>query len=60
MADEVAKKNDVDWASTAPPSFGKMNIFQSMEAKEIDPNDIVASSLKISIKPIKKKTPLWE
>lgn len=53
MADEIAQKNNVDWASFAPPSLGEMNIFQNITPVETDPNDIVASSLDIVIKPIK-------
>lgn len=52
LADEVAKKNNVDWSSTAPPSLGEMNIFQNLEAEEIDANDIVAESLEIIVNPI--------
>lgn len=52
LADEVAKKNDVDWSSTSPPSLGEMNIFQNITAQEIDTNDIIASSLDILVKPI--------
>lgn len=52
LADEVARKNNVDWASTAPPSLGEMNIFQNITATEADHNDIVASSLDIEVKPI--------
>lgn len=52
MADEVARKNNVDWSSTAPPSLGEMNIFQNIAATEVDPNDIHASSLDILVKPI--------
>lgn len=52
LADEIAKKNDVDWSSTSPPSLGEMNIFQNITAQEIDVNDIVASSLDILVKPI--------
>ncbi len=51
MADQVAKKNGIDWSSTAPPSLGEMNIFQNISASEVDPNDITASSLAIFIKP---------
>ena len=32
MADEVARKNGIDWSSTAPPSLGEMNIFQNISA----------------------------
>lgn len=48
MADEVAKKNGVNWASTAPPSLGEMNIFQNISPSETDPNDIDASALQIT------------
>ncbi len=50
LADEVAKKNGVNWASNAPPSLGEMNIFQNISPSEKDPNDIVASSLQITTK----------
>lgn len=52
LADEVARKNNVDWSSTSPPSLGEMNIFQNIEAQEFDPNDIIASSLEILVNPI--------
>ena len=52
LADEVARKNNIDWSSTAPPSLGEMNIFQNISAVEIDPNDISASSLEISVRPV--------
>ncbi len=48
MADEVAKKNGVNWASTAPPSLGEMNIFQNISPSETDPNDIAASALEVT------------
>ncbi|MDH6251745.1 hypothetical protein M2347_001472 [Chryseobacterium sp. H1D6B] len=51
MADQVAQKNGIDWASTAPPSLGEMNIFGDEKAKESDPNDIKANSLSIVTKP---------
>lgn len=51
MADEVAQKNNIEWASTAPPSLGEMNIFGDEKAKESDPNDIKANSLSIITKP---------
>lgn len=51
MADEVAQKNGIEWASTAPPSLGEMNIFGDEKAKESDPNDVKASSLSIITKP---------
>lgn len=47
MADQVAQKNGIDWASTAPPSLGEMNIFGDDKAKESDPNDIRANSLSV-------------
>ena len=52
LADEVARKNNIDWSSTAPPSLGEMNIFQNISAVEIDPNDISASSLEIIVRPV--------
>ncbi|WBV59416.1 hypothetical protein PFY12_10135 [Chryseobacterium camelliae] len=51
MADEVAQKNGIEWASTAPPSLGEMNIFGDDKAKESDPNDVRASSLSILTRP---------
>lgn len=51
MADEVAQKNGIDWASTAPPSLGEMNIFGDDKAKESDPNDVKANSLSINTTP---------
>ena len=51
MADEVAQKNGIDWASTAPPSLGEMNIFGDDKAKESDPNDVRANSLSILTRP---------
>ncbi|MFL9834143.1 hypothetical protein [Chryseobacterium terrae] len=47
MADQVAQQNGIEWASTAPPSLGEMNIFGDEKAKESDPNDVRASSLSI-------------
>lgn len=47
MADQVAQKNGIEWASTAPPSLGEMNIFGDETAKESDPNDVKANSLNI-------------
>ncbi|MFY1045455.1 hypothetical protein [Chryseobacterium sp. GP-SGM7] len=47
LADQVAQKNGIEWASTAPPSLGEMNIFGDDKAKESDPNDVRASSLSI-------------
>lgn len=51
MADQVAQQNGIEWASTAPPSLGEMNIFGDEKAKESDPNDIKASSLSIITRP---------
>jgi len=51
MADQVAQKNGIEWASTAPPSLGEMNIFGDEKAKESDPNDVKASSLSIITRP---------
>lgn len=48
MADQVAQQNGIEWASTAPPSLGEMNIFGDEKAKESDPNDVRASSLSIN------------
>jgi len=47
LADQVAQKNGVEWTSTGPPSLGTLNIFE--EAKESDPNDIVASSINLTV-----------
>lgn len=51
MADEVAQKNGIEWASNAPPSLGEMNIFGDDKAKESDPNDVKANSLSIITRP---------
>ncbi|MCW3160572.1 hypothetical protein [Chryseobacterium oryctis] len=51
MADQVAQKNGIEWASTAPPSLGEMNIFGDEKAQESDPNDVKASSLSIITTP---------
>lgn len=51
LADQVAQKNGIEWASTAPPSLGEMNIFGDETAKESDPNDVKASSLSIITRP---------
>ena len=48
---EVAQKNGIEWASTAPPSLGEMNIFGDDKAKESDPNDVKAGSLSLITKP---------
>lgn len=51
MADQIAQKNGIEWASTAPPSLGEMNIFGDESAKESDPNDVKANSLSIITRP---------
>lgn len=51
MADQVAQKNGIEWASTSPPSLGEMNIFGDDKAKETDANDVKASSLSIVTRP---------
>lgn len=52
MADEVARKNNIDWTSTGPPSLGEMNIFQNISAAESDPNDIPASGMNLITRPV--------
>lgn len=52
MADRVAKENNVDWSSTAPPSLGDMNIFQDEKASESDPNDIYAKAIQLTTREI--------
>lgn len=56
LADEIALKNDMEWSSKEPPSLGEMNIFQTITATELDPNDIVASGLNILVKAIDADT----
>lgn len=51
LADQVAQKNGIEWASTSPPSLGEMNIFGDDKAKETDSNDVKASSLSILTRP---------
>lgn len=58
LADEVARKNDVDWSSTAPPSLGEMNIFQNIVASEVDTNDVSAAGLQILVQPIEVES-IW-
>ncbi len=53
MADSVAQKNGIEWASNAPPSLGEMNIFGSTDPQESDPNDIAANSVLLKINPAK-------
>jgi len=48
MADKVAQENGINWASTAPPSLGEMNIFQNITPSETDVNDVAANSLQIT------------
>lgn len=50
LADKIAQQNGVDWSSTGNPSLGEMNIFQSQNPSESDPNDIEANSLKIILR----------
>ncbi len=52
MADKIAKENNIDWSSTAPPSLGAINIFANSTAKEYDPNDVNASAIKVDIEEI--------
>ena len=52
LADETAKKHNIEWESTGPPSLGDMDIFQNITASERDYNDITASSLDILVKPV--------
>ncbi|WP_234111493.1 MULTISPECIES: DUF6694 family lipoprotein [Chryseobacterium] len=52
LADQVARKNGIEWTSTGPPSLGEMNIFGSEDAKVTDPNDISANGLSIDVQPV--------
>lgn len=52
LADQVAQENGIDWSSSGPPSLGEMNIFGNEQAKESDPNDILANSLSIETNPV--------
>lgn len=52
LADETAKKHNIEWESTGPPSLGDMDIFQNITASERDYNDITAFSLDILVKPM--------
>ncbi|MBD8082948.1 hypothetical protein [Chryseobacterium caseinilyticum] len=47
LADQVAQKNNMDWTSTAPPSLGEMDIFGDLNPKEVDSNDVRASSVNL-------------
>lgn len=51
LADEIAQKNGIEWASTNPPSLGEMNIFGDDKAKESDPNDVKAGALSLITRP---------
>jgi len=51
LADQVAQKNGIEWASTSPPSLGEMNIFGDEKAKETDPNDVRANAVSIITRP---------
>ncbi|KQS90192.1 NTF2-like N-terminal transpeptidase [Chryseobacterium sp. Leaf394] len=50
LADQVAQKNNMDWTSTAPPSLGEMDIFGDLNPKEVDSNDVRASSVNLITK----------
>lgn len=50
LADQVAQKNNMDWTSTAPPSLGEMDIFGDLNPKEVDSNDVRASSVNLTTK----------
>lgn len=52
MADEVAQKNSISWSSSAPPSLGVLNIFEDLKATESDPNEVEASGLTLTTKPL--------
>lgn len=52
LADEIAQKNGIEWASTSPPSLGEMNIFGDDKAKESDPNDVKAGALSLVTRPM--------
>ncbi|KAF5308024.1 hypothetical protein FQR65_LT18281 [Abscondita terminalis] len=51
LADSIAQKQGIEWASTAPPSLGDMNIFEESKPAEVDPNDIQASAISLSVLP---------
>ena len=51
LADSIAQKQGIEWASTAPPSLGEMNIFEESKPTEVDPNDIQASAISLSVLP---------
>lgn len=53
MADEVAQKNNLEWASNAEPSLGNMNIFEVKKPSERDVNDIDATSIDLVVKETK-------
>jgi hypothetical protein len=50
LADQVAQKNGMDWSSTASPSLGEMDIFGDLNPKEVNSNDVRASSVTILTK----------
>lgn len=52
LADEVAQKNSIAWTSSGPPSLGVLNIFEDIKPTESDPNEINASALSLSTKPL--------
>lgn len=52
IADEIAEREGIDWSSTAPPSLGEMNVFETITASEVDPNEIIADDeIYIQVKP---------
>lgn len=54
MADQIARENNVEWSSTAPPSLGEMNIFGNSAAQEIDANNVPATAVSVTVQPIGK------
>lgn len=53
MADEVAQKNNLEWASNSEPSLGNMNIFDVKKPSERDVNDIDATSINLIVRETK-------
>ncbi|NAW51656.1 hypothetical protein GNY06_09825 [Elizabethkingia argentiflava] len=51
LADSIAQKHGIEWSSTTPPSLGGLDIFSDSKPTEIDPNDVKASALSLSIQP---------
>lgn len=52
IADSIAAAHNVEWSSKGTPSLGEMNIFDEHKPTEIDPNDISASALAITVQPV--------